>query len=123
MMNRHRWWLYKPELKGCSRHNLAALKVGGDSMEPTMTKSSIVIVDLSGKTQIGGKVFVVNTPESGIDMVSIKSVRKWEKGFVLLGDNPNYPPVLSALGWNWLCVCGSLGCGGAGLLSDRHITM
>jgi len=39
---------------------------------------------------------------------SIKRVRKWEKGLVLLSDNPNYPPVLSALDWNWLCVCGGV---------------
>ena len=37
---------------------------------------------------IEGKVFVVNTPESSLDMASIKRVRKWEKGFVLLSDNP-----------------------------------
>jgi phage repressor protein C with HTH and peptisase S24 domain len=41
--------VYKPELKGRSRHNLAAIKVGGDSMEPTITKGSIVVVDLSDK--------------------------------------------------------------------------
>jgi phage repressor protein C with HTH and peptisase S24 domain len=96
--------VYKPELKGCSMHNLVALKVGGDSMEPTITKGSIVVVDLSDKARIDGKVFVVNTPESGLDMASIKRVRKWEKGFVLLSDNPNYPPVLSPLDWYRLCV-------------------
>jgi len=96
--------VYKPELKGCFRHNLAAIKVGGDSMEPTITKGSIVVVDLSDKEQIEGKVFVVNTPESSNDMASIKRVQKWEKGFVLLSDNPGYPPVLSHLDWNRLCV-------------------
>ena len=96
--------VYKPELKGCFRHNLAAIKVGGDSMEPTITKGSIVVVDLSEKEKVEGKVFVVNTPEGGSDMASIKRVRKWEKGFVLLSDNPNYPPVLSPLDWNRLCV-------------------
>ena len=96
--------VYKPELQGCSMHNLAALKVGGDSMEPTITKESIVVVDLSDKALIEGKVFVVNTPESSLDMASIKRVRKWEKGFVLLSDNPKYPPDLSPLDWNRLCV-------------------
>ena len=96
--------VYKPELKGCSRHNLAALKVGGDSMEPTITKGSIVVVDLSDKEQVEGKVFVVNTPESGIDMASVKRIQKWEKGFVMLSDNTKYPPVLSPLDWNRLCV-------------------
>jgi len=96
--------VYKPELKGCSKHNLAALKVGGDSMEPTITKGSIVVVDLSDKEQVEGKVFVVNTPESGIDMASVKRIQKWEKGFVMLSDNTKYPPVLSPLDWNRLCV-------------------
>lgn len=96
--------VYKPELKGCSRHNLAAIKVGGSSMEPTIKKGSIVVVDLSDKDQINGKVYVVNTPESGIDTASIKRIQKWENGFVLLSDNPNYPPVLSHLDWNRLCV-------------------
>ena len=96
--------VYKPELKVCFRHNLAAIKVGGDSMEPTITKGSIVVVDLSDKEKVEGKVFVVNTPEGGIDTASIKRIRKWEKGFVLLSDNPNYPPTLSPLDWNRLCV-------------------
>lgn len=73
----------KPELKGCSRHNLAAIKVGGDSMEPTITKGSIVVVDLTDKEQVDGKVFVVNTPEAEMDMASIKRVQKWTEGFVL----------------------------------------
>ena len=44
--------VYKPELKGCSKHNLAAFKVDGDSMEPTITKGSIVVVDLSDKSRL-----------------------------------------------------------------------
>jgi len=73
-------------------------------MEPTITKGSIVVVDLSDKEQVEGKVFVVNTPESGIDMASVKRIQKWEKGFVMLSDNTKYPPVLSPLDWNRLCV-------------------
>jgi len=96
--------VYKPELQGRSKHNLAAIKVGGDSMEPTIIKDSIVVVDMSDKEHIDGKMFAVNTPESGLDMASIKRVPTWEKGFVLLSDKPNFPPVLSPLDWNRLCV-------------------
>jgi phage repressor protein C with HTH and peptisase S24 domain len=96
--------VYKPELKGCSRHNLAAIKVGGDSMEPTITKGSIVVMDLSDKEQVEGKVFVVNTPDSGVDMASIKRIQKWEKGFVLLSDNPTTRRFNLPLDWNRLCV-------------------
>lgn len=96
--------VYKPELKGCSKHNLAAIKVGGDSMEPTITKGSIVVVDISDKEHVDGKVYVVNTPDAGIDMASIKRVHQWESGFLLLSDNPNFPPIPTKLDWNRLCV-------------------
>ena len=56
------------------------------------------------KTALSRNVFVENTPESDIDMASIKRIKKWEKSFVLLSDNPNFPPVLSPLDWNRLCV-------------------
>jgi phage repressor protein C with HTH and peptisase S24 domain len=69
--------VYKPELKGHPRHNLAAIKVGGGS-KPTITKGSIVVVYLSDKMQVEGKVFVVNTPESGLDMTYIKRIQKSE---------------------------------------------
>jgi len=96
--------VYKPELQGCFKHNLAAIKVGGDSMEPTITKGSIVVVDLSDKEQIDNKVFVVNTPEGGLDVASIKRVQKFESGFLLLSDNRNFPVLASPLDWNRLCV-------------------
>lgn len=96
--------VYKPELQGRSRHDLAAIKVGGDSMEPTIINGSIVVVDLSDRDQAENRVFVVNTPEGGMDMASIKRVQKFEKGFLLLSDNRNFPPVYSPLDWNRLCV-------------------
>jgi phage repressor protein C with HTH and peptisase S24 domain len=104
MSPRHRLVVYKPELQGCSRHKLAAIKVGGDSMEPTIIKGSIVVVDLSDRKQAEGKVFVVNTPEGGMDMASIKRVRKWKEVFVLLSDNPKFSPEPTTLDWNRLCV-------------------
>ena len=96
--------VYKPEHRGCSKHNLAALKVGGDSMEPMIINGSIVVVDLSDKEHYDGKVFVVNTPEGGVDIASVKQVRKWEDCFLLLSDNHKYPPVPSRLDWDMLCV-------------------
>jgi phage repressor protein C with HTH and peptisase S24 domain len=73
-------------------------------MEPTITKGSIVVMDLSDKEQVEGKVFVVNTPDSGVDMASIKRIQKWEKGFVLLSDNPTTRRFNLPLDWNRLCV-------------------
>jgi phage repressor protein C with HTH and peptisase S24 domain len=96
--------VYIPELKGCSKHNLAALKVGGVSMEPTIIAGSIVVVDLSDKEYFNNKVFVVNTPECGVDIASVKRVQKWDDCFLLLSDNHSYPPVPSRLDWDMLCV-------------------
>jgi phage repressor protein C with HTH and peptisase S24 domain len=96
--------VYKPELEGCSKHNLAALKVGGDSMEPTIIRGAIIVVDLSDKVHADGKIFVVNTPEGGLDIAAVKRVRKWKQGFLLISDNHKYPPEPSVLDWNRLCV-------------------
>ena len=96
--------VYKPELKGCSRHNLAAIKVGGESMEPTIIKGSIVVVDLSDKGEADNRVFVVNTPDAGMDMASIKRVQRIDTGFLLMSDNRSFSPVFTKLDWNRLCV-------------------
>ncbi len=98
--------IYKPEIQGSARHNLSALKVGGDSMAPTIPKGAVVVVDLSDREQVDGRIFVVNVPDGGIDMAAVKRVRRWEKGkgFVLISDNAGYPPDISLLDWHRLCV-------------------
>ena len=98
--------IYKPEIRASARHNLSALKVGGDSMAPTIPQGAIVVVDLSDKEQVDGRIFVVNVPEAGMDMAAVKRVRRWEKGkgFVLISDNVAYPPDISLLDWHRLCV-------------------
>jgi phage repressor protein C with HTH and peptisase S24 domain len=63
-----------------------------------------VVVDLSDKEFFDGKVFVVNTPEGGVDIASVKRVRKWDNGFLLYSDNHKYPPVPTRLDWDLLCV-------------------
>ncbi len=96
--------VYRKELQGCSHHNLAAMRVGGDSMEPTIAEGAIVVVDLSDKEFASRNIFAVNTPDGGVDMVSVKRIQKWEHGFSIISDNPKYPPYLSPLDWNRLCV-------------------
>jgi phage repressor protein C with HTH and peptisase S24 domain len=98
--------IYKPEIQGSARHNLSALKVGGDSMAPTIPQGAVVVVDLSDREQVDGRIFVVNVPDGGIDMAAVKRVRRWEKGkgFVLISDNASYPPDISLLEWHRLCV-------------------
>ena len=46
-------WLYKPQLKG--RAKLVAVRVGGDSMVPTVPEGSIVIVDRDQWIPNGGR--------------------------------------------------------------------
>ena len=98
--------IYNPDIQGSSRHTLSALKVGGDSMAPTIPQGAIVVADLTDREQIDGRIFVVNVPEGGIDMAAVKRVRRWEKGkgFLLISDNPAYPPDISILEWHQLCV-------------------
>jgi phage repressor protein C with HTH and peptisase S24 domain len=96
----------QPEIQGSARHNLSALRVGGDSMAPTIPQGAIVVVDLSDREQVDGRIFVVNVPDGGMDMAAVKRVRRWDngKGFVLISDNAVYPPDISLLEWHRLCV-------------------
>lgn len=98
--------VYRPELKNCSTHRLAALKVGGDSMEPTITEGSIVVVDVDDKEFYDGRVYVINSCESGLDIASIKRIKRWDKGegFIILSDNHKYHPDITTLDWPNLCV-------------------
>lgn len=96
--------VYKPELKGCHNHRLLALRVGGDSMKPTVTQDSIIVVDLDNKEFFDRKLYVVCLKEDGEMFAAVKRVRKWQNGFVLVSDNPDYPPDPVASDWNELCV-------------------
>jgi phage repressor protein C with HTH and peptisase S24 domain len=93
--------VYKPELQGHSKHNLRALRVGGDSMKPNIVKGAIVVVDLDDKEFADRKIFVIRTQDM---IAAVKRVRKWEKGFVLVSDNPDFLPEPTELDWNELCV-------------------
>jgi phage repressor protein C with HTH and peptisase S24 domain len=93
--------VYQPELRGCSNHHLAALKVGGDSMEPTIIRGAIVVVDLDDKEYSDRRIFIVNAADM---MASVKRVGKWERGFFLSSDNPKYGLEPTALDWHELCV-------------------
>jgi len=93
--------VYKPELQGCSHHNMAALKVGGDSMQPTIYKCAIVVVDLDDKEYADRKIFIVKTDEM---IASVKRIGKWKNGFILISDNVKYEIEPTDLDWHELCV-------------------
>ena len=96
--------IYRPELQGCKNHVLKALRVGGDSMEPTIAQGSIVVVELSDKKEANNKIFVVNVPEGGVDVAAVKRIKRWKEGFALISDKPGISVELSDLDWNRLCV-------------------
>ena len=96
--------VYRPELKHRDRHNLCAVRVGGDSMEPMIPEGSIVVIDLDDKEFFDRKVFCVKKPDDGEWMAAVKRVRKWERGFVLVSENPEYSPEPVEVEWRDLCV-------------------
>ncbi len=73
-------------------------------MEPTVIKGSIVVVDLSDKECYDNRIFIVNTPEAGLDMAAIKRIQQVKNGFFLLSDNPHFKPVFTDMEWSRLCV-------------------
>ena len=97
--------VYQPELRGRSGHHLAALRVGGVSMSPTIPQGSIVVVDLSDKAFVPRKIYVVNDLEDGgPGQAAVKRVQRWTNGFVLVSDNPDFSPEVLETDWPELCV-------------------
>ncbi len=97
--------VYRPELGHRSGHQLAAVRVGGSSMNPTIPEKSIIVVDRDDREFANGKIFCVNDPDDTGQYVSaVKRVQRWEKGFVLISDNPDFPPKVTGLDWLDLCV-------------------
>ena len=85
-------WVYKPELGG--RRNLVAVKLSPNahSMEPSIKAGSIVIIDHSDRVLSPAGIYAVRTDA---DACAIKRVRIHQGKFVLLSDNPEYPPEIS----------------------------
>ncbi|ADK83486.1 putative phage repressor [Desulfarculus baarsii DSM 2075] len=78
-------WVYKPELG--QRRNCVALRVWGDSMEPTIPDGSIVIVDLDQREPDGRgeHVWALRTEDG--DTI-IKRLRQTPQGvWVIISDN------------------------------------
>lgn len=83
-------WVYRPELG--NRRNLVAVRVAGDSMEPTVPDGSIVIVDRDRWMPEGKRRFVWALRTAEGDTV-IKRLHKVNGGLLILSDNfMNYPP-------------------------------
>ncbi len=63
--------------------------VRGDSMEPTLTDGSQVIVDRSRQELRAGRIYVMRTEEG----VVVKRAKRNAQGWWLMSDNPEWPPL------------------------------
>jgi len=86
--------IHKSALKRRSVASLAAFRVGGPSMEPTIVDGSIVVVDLSQKEIKDGFVYMLDLDPTGDGENSIKRLSWAEKDRLLMveSDNPAYKP-------------------------------
>jgi phage repressor protein C with HTH and peptisase S24 domain len=86
-------WVYKPEIGAREHHNLRAVRLApdADSMEPTIRRGSIVIIDPTEVTPLPKAIFAVRLDEEG--GCAIKRVFQTEAHWVLVSDNPEYPPL------------------------------
>jgi len=67
--------------------NIEALRVNGDSMDPTIKDRDVIFVDKSQRIPINGKIFVVKFSGE----VYAKRIFKAPKSLIIKSDNPQYP--------------------------------
>lgn len=81
-------WVYRPALG--RKHRLIAVRVGGDSMEPTIPNKAIVIVDLDQWQPNGGRrhIWALRTAEGD---TQIKRLQLVDERLVLVSDNVDHP--------------------------------
>jgi len=96
--------LYKPLLgKYADNKHLAAFRMADDSMEPTLPKGSIAIVDTSDRSKNDGKLFIVAQAIIS-DKYIIKRLRCDIDEQFLISDNSKYPPKVIKQTWDKLVV-------------------
>lgn len=86
-------WVYKPEIGAREHHNLRAVRLApdADSMEATIRRGSIVIIDPTEVIPLPKGIYAVRLDEEG--GCAIKRVFQTEAHWVLVSDNPEYPPI------------------------------
>lgn len=96
--------LYKPLLgKYAGNKHLAAFIMTDDSMEPTLPRDSIAIVDTADRAKCDGKLFVVAQCLPP-DKYSIKRLRFDGHDLYLTNDNSAFPPKLLKQVWDNIAV-------------------
>jgi transcriptional regulator with XRE-family HTH domain len=106
-------WVYKPEIGRRQHHNLRAVKLGKDatSMEPTIRRGSIVIIDPIDQEISKKAIFAVRLDASE-GTCAIKRVTDAGDYWVLSSDNPDWEPfvmekrrhpdlIIGRVIWSW----------------------
>lgn len=78
-----------PELRGKGERELFAVRVKGDSMEPTLTDRDVVVFWTEGAPE-PGRVVAVHVHWDG---VVIKRLQRYNGSWYLYSDNPAHPPL------------------------------
>ena len=81
--------LHIPELRGKSERELFAVRVHGDSMEPTLKEEDVVVFWTQGAVE-PGRIVAVHVHWDG---VVIKRLQRHGDTWYLYSDNPEHPPV------------------------------
>jgi len=81
--------LHIPELRGKSERELFAVRVHGDSMEPTLREGDVVVFWTQGAVE-PGRIVAVHVHWDG---VVIKRLQRHGDTWYLYSDNPEHPPV------------------------------
>lgn len=81
--------LHIPELRGKREEELFAVRVKGDSMEPTLRDGDIVVFWTGGAPE-PGRIVAVHVHWDG---VIVKRLQRYNGSWYLYSDNPDHPPV------------------------------
>ena len=80
-----------PLLKEFYKKNMVAVKVKGESMEPTIKENGYVGIDIGDREYIAGKIYAVYLPNEG---VAIKRVFINGDDMILKSDNSMFPDMV-----------------------------
>ena len=88
-------WVDKPEIGRRPHHNLRAVKLANNatSMEPTIRRGSIVIID-PAETAISKKGIYAVRLEQYEGACAIKRVKESDDFWFFLSDNPEVEPIV-----------------------------
>lgn len=78
----HQSWI---DRNGFYRENLMAIRVKGESMEPTLYEDDLVIINLADKKLVDGQVFAINYEGEAVIKRTVREAGQW----YLTSDNPS----------------------------------